>query len=485
MANPYQYMNPIGAALVGVPEAYRAEEDRERNQQLQQTADEESARQRDAASQQRDAIANATQTGQVTPEAMQNLAQSVGATGNPAALDYAQKSQQMTADQKKQKMAEYQSTTSELANSLMHGTPVQQQQSQQKFDAMLGAKSKFEETEDPDTGDKLWNVTQVDKDGVEHKSVMNEDQMNHWASPNTDPIKMAQHKSLDEYRKAQVGLKQQSSGQKDIALKLQDKNLDEKTRHNMVIEQMDQYKSKLGDKDKSAMDDPDLQEWIANTTLNGGKAPAVTTRNARVMAGAAKIWKAAGSPNVTETQAQAKSDTGSLVKLTAQTDFLRSFGSTADINSEKLKESMKNIPDFGVKWLNKPVRDIMNATGDRSIAQFRTYIQSLRTEYGNLIKSNPLGATHVQTEKKFNDILSDDAPVSTLLETLDTLRNEGKVRVDQYEKQKDAIINRFDKRNDRIKTQRSLDKTSGQGTKSSQGGNNLSPDFLKSLMTGK
>lgn len=126
-----------------------------------------------------------------------------------------------------------------------------------------------------------------------------------------------------------------------------------------------------------------------------------------------------------------KANAGSLKAMQQYADSAQAFMATADKNMSLLERALEKTPDLGAPVLNKPWREFnQQVLGSEAMSQFRTYLQSIRNEYGKIITSPNLSAQFTDSARhEAGDLLSDDATVGQILESAKALKAEGSNRL--------------------------------------------------------
>lgn len=221
-----------------------------------------------------------------------------------------------------------------------------------------------------------------------------------------------------------------------------------------VVDKMNLARKQMGDQ---------AFDMVAKSIAQGGSYPAYgmmgkgekQARYDAFDARAAQFDKAAGkfvndgevNPNVPDRQL-AKADTAAnsaaLTTLTKNHEAVVAFANTARDNAAIMKGVMKNLPDTGVTWLNKPVRDLATALGSKDMAAFTVLRQSVMTEYARTISQPSLtGVLSDTARKEVEKGLSDDATVDQLLTALDTFEKEAGNREKNMQTQIDGVRKRI------------------------------------------
>lgn len=154
---------------------------------------------------------------------------------------------------------------------------------------------------------------------------------------------------------------------------------------------------------------------------------------------------AAAGMDVPTLQAFYKANTSSLTQQQKFADAAQAFMSTADKNAKLLDSVLKKVPDLGAPIVNRPWRAFQqDVLGNQDMADFRTYLQSIRNEYAKIITNpNLAGQLTDQARGEAQNLLRDDASVGQILRSLTALRNEGTNRLVSVGEQIQHIQNRL------------------------------------------
>ena len=435
MANPYQYMNPIGAALVGVPDAYRAEMQKKRDIEMQQMADSEAARKRNEEAQFREDVKGSFKEGYGSI-GMDELAQKRLQAGDIRGLEYGQRAEDIGQQEDERKRAAVNITTRALANSLLNGTPAEQQQYTQEFDSHFGTKSDIMESQDPETGERRWTVTQVDKDGKQHSHEVDAKQMRQWALTGIAPDKQqsADIKYQDLERKQQEG--QQKLGQGERKLEQGDRALDIREKGLTLKKQISSG--------SGAQPSDNLIDFALSMTESGQPFTFPRSKQAiDLQESFAKKWKERGGESPALARADFKAQSKALSSLVEQDARIEAFANTAKKNSNLLLSMEKGITDMGSAALNKPIRVLQMATGSPELKAFNALIFSLQAEYSKLVSGEIKHAIKKGDLEKMGKAISENSSFRELKEVLDTLSKEASNRKQSVAEEIDGLKGRI------------------------------------------
>lgn len=429
MANPYQYMNPIGAALVGVPDAYRAEMQKKRDIEMQQVADSEAARKRNEEAQFREDVKGSFKEGYGSI-GMDELAQKRLQAGDIRGLEYGQRAEDIGQQEDERKRSAVNTTTRALANSLLNGTPAEQQQYTQEFDSHFGTKSDIMESQDPDTGERKWTITQVDKEGKRHDHEVDAKQMRQWALTGIAPDKQqsADIKYQDLERKQQEG--QQKLGQGERKLEQGDRSLDLKQKALESKARIDGMNAELKRAGVGGQLNDNAKQYIAANELETNKRYSIPRSKAGIDAlnaiGDEFAKRGMQSPGAVGAEYKALSKTISDT-VNDQSKF-KVFLDMANKNAGVLKDLAKKIPDLGSRLLNKPARAL---EGLMSAPDYRAYLavlQAVKSEYTRITNVNMRFAIKAKEIEKMDQAMPEDMTFAEIERVLDVLRKEGNNR---------------------------------------------------------
>lgn len=126
-----------------------------------------------------------------------------------------------------------------------------------------------------------------------------------------------------------------------------------------------------------------------------------------------------------------KANQASLTATQKSSDAVQQFMATADKNSEQLQKLLDRVPDVGSPVLNTPWRAFQGSVvGNANLSAFRTYLQSVRNEYGRIVSQpNLSGVLSDSARQETSALLNDNATVGQMLASLQALRTEGDNRV--------------------------------------------------------
>lgn len=175
------------------------------------------------------------------------------------------------------------------------------------------------------------------------------------------------------------------------------------------------------------------QTWIANgqyPPAGRGNDPIVMAQREAINAKVGAIAAAAGM-DVPQLRAFYKSNAASLGAIQKSSDAVQAFMTTADRNSDLLKDAIRQIPDSGIPLLNQPLRAFAkNVAGDPKMSKAATYLQSVSNEYAKIITQPNLSGQLTDAARQEASVLLDPkATVQQMIASIDALRNEGANRM--------------------------------------------------------
>lgn len=164
-------------------------------------------------------------------------------------------------------------------------------------------------------------------------------------------------------------------------------------------------------------------------TARGSDAIAQNTRAAIT----SKVGAIAASSGLDEPALRSfyKSNAASLAQQQKMQDSVQGFMATADKNAALLQETLKTIPDTGIPIFNQPVRAFAkNVAGNKNLAQFATYLQSVQNEYARIISQpNLAGQLTDSARHEAEALLDPKATVPQILGSIEALQKEGNNRL--------------------------------------------------------
>jgi hypothetical protein len=168
-----------------------------------------------------------------------------------------------------------------------------------------------------------------------------------------------------------------------------------------------------------------------------GMGPVGAKIRSRVISRAAEIDPATGAfskeahetPDVALNKSDLHANATALTKLQSQHSAVNAFSAAASHNADLLEQTLKNLPDSGVTWVNRPLREAATAFGSENMAAFNVFRKSLQDEYSRII-SNPnlTGVLSDTAREEMATILSPSSTVSQIKESLKALKAESKNR---------------------------------------------------------
>lgn len=211
-----------------------------------------------------------------------------------------------------------------------------------------------------------------------------------------------------------------------------------------------------GDADVSGMSAAAIQ-MAAKVYAKSGALPALG-QGKQAAALKAKILETAASydaasdtfaptnsmPDVATNKASYAADQKALAAVQTTAAAAQAFSQTAEANAKVLSEVVKDIPDTGVSWLNRPWRAIAAGTGSTKMTDFLTLRQSLQNEYSRLLTSPGMtGVVTNRAREEMSTILSDSATIPQIQAALKMLATEAKNRTMSYQKEINDIKKRM------------------------------------------
>jgi hypothetical protein len=217
---------------------------------------------------------------------------------------------------------------------------------------------------------------------------------------------------------------------------------------------MDVVDKQLGGADLS----PEAQERLADQRNTTGQSVRVPGRGLAATAQSTKIenlaaQKAAknGLAPLASAGANYKADTGSLGKLTANTDQMNMFEGTAIKNLNVLKGALSKLSETGSPWLNKPMRSWdTNALGAPEMAAYNAARTIVTPEVAKVLQSAAGTGVLTDTSQKHVDtVLDPNATAAQQLAAIDVILQDFANRRSSAESTKQEIRGRIGGQSDK------------------------------------
>lgn len=458
MANPYQFLNPLGAGLVGLPDAYRREQEAieaDRMAKLERANKMEQMGRQKAMSD----IINANPPGEegMTSEYMSRLQQKLGQAGfGREAMEMASKARTLGAQEQESQQERMHYNLASAAKWMSIGNS---QATQYHLDeAFRGVPLNVQYEGKDAEGNYTVNMTNEDT-GVSEKHSFGEDELRELAS---DPLKyfqMANQKAVEKRKMAELEVKAGKVGTeaeyKGRMAAVAEKNAETRAKEAETkrahFERVDSIRKASGAKSNLIGNiSPSLMEYMDEQERQGLHVPVPRSpASLAVLEAKAEMWKrdpysAAGA------RADLKANTQALTKMQILQSNLTSFSKTADDNADLLMKSASKIAQTGFKLGNKTIRAIERQAGDKGIGEFDALLRSVKAEYAKLTSGN-MGAVHVGVEREMDKILDGSATYEQLVSVINALKKEGHNRLKRNQEEIDSLSGKISKKNKVIK----------------------------------
>ena len=129
--------------------------------------------------------------------------------------------------------------------------------------------------------------------------------------------------------------------------------------------------------------------------------------------------------SISENRASFSSNRSSLTGLQKMQDAVTAFEQTAINNAKIADEAMRATKDMGSRWLNKPVRGLLEATGDPNVSALRAAIATIQPEFARILANPTLAGQLTDTSRKeMQDVISGDATLAQLRSVVTVLKRD-------------------------------------------------------------
>jgi hypothetical protein len=193
----------------------------------------------------------------------------------------------------------------------------------------------------------------------------------------------------------------------------------------------------------------DALNFAADNYRKTGQLPAGFNRSpqtsAAIIARAAEQDKQGGGEGIAANKANLDAYRKSLDKLQTNYQQTQAFENTALANMNRLQQTLKDIPDLGVRFANVPARQITaKMIGTDGMARFKTDLQTVQTEAAKVLNSSTgTGNLTDSARHELQDIIDGNAPISAILASMGELRVDMNNRTQSYQAQIGDVQNRI------------------------------------------
>jgi hypothetical protein len=193
----------------------------------------------------------------------------------------------------------------------------------------------------------------------------------------------------------------------------------------------------------------DALNFAADNYRKTGKLPGGFNRSpattAAIMARAAEQDKQAGGEGIAANKANLDAYSKSLDKLQTNFQQTQAFEGTALRNMDRLQQTLKDIPDLGVRFANVPARQITaKMIGTDGMARFKTDLQTVQTEAAKVLNSSTgTGNLTDSARHELQDIIDGNAPISAIMASMGELRIDMNNRTQSYQSEITDLQNRI------------------------------------------
>lgn len=183
------------------------------------------------------------------------------------------------------------------------------------------------------------------------------------------------------------------------------------------------------------------QDFLANMYADYGSLPprGILTNPAgrSILSQAARIDGA----NPMAGKADLAANQGSLVQITKNLNAVQAFGRTAEKNAKVMLAVMKNIPDTGSPFLNKPIRELSNAVGGNAeMAAYKAAVRVVIPEFARLLTSQSLAGQLTDTaQREMEHVIAGDYSLKQMEKVFEVLRQDKENRITDLSNQKNQI----------------------------------------------
>lgn len=172
--------------------------------------------------------------------------------------------------------------------------------------------------------------------------------------------------------------------------------------------------------------------FMAERVLAGGDEPAFGSGTQGAIARQkfatklAEMAAAQGIPGeeLARRRMRYKAEQASASNLQKNFDATEAFSAKGKLNLANLEESMKEIPDSNMSFVNALTRGVARYTGDTNVANFDTYRRSVATEFARIISSINGGVLTDSARKEVDELVRPNASVAQIKSSLDALKKE-------------------------------------------------------------
>lgn len=193
----------------------------------------------------------------------------------------------------------------------------------------------------------------------------------------------------------------------------------------------------------------DALDMAANNYRQTGQMPAGLARSPQtttaVIARAAQLDQAAGGSGIAANKAILNSNVDSLKKLQTNFDQVQAFEQTAEKNMDLLQQTAAKIPDLNTRFANIPARMISSQMiGTDKMAAYKTALTTAQTEAAKVLNSsNATGVLSDSSRHELQDVIDGNMPLSAMVASLNTLKQDMGNRTQSYQAQIKDIQNRI------------------------------------------
>lgn len=431
MASPYDYMNSVGSALVGAPVAFEAgkREAEDRSYALAQRAREEEIENQKVEQLRRQQAADLAASeairqnvGKSIPEVYKSVAGAYASSGDTRALPYMQKSQDIQEEEKQK-----------AAHDAMLGVFLGDKKLANDSFSKFAPGFVFDGQSKDASGETLYNFTQVGPDGRPEQMSMTKQQaalkygipldklMDFESKAIRDSQKQALEMSKLEYKETPEQRAKREADNALIKAKIKEAEANARKAEKEASDKAKDASSQLSD---------NAIEMHAEMTMQGQNLPARMSKGMVERENAiAERWVAGGRESIAEARAGFKADADTLKYTQRQVSTLEALEKTANKNLSDIRTALKQLPDTGVKFLNKPLRWWQEQKGDPTLSKVAVYLNGLKSEYVRINSGNPNLAVKADLQREIDHMFDTSLPVSAILQRLEAFQSEGRNRV--------------------------------------------------------
>jgi hypothetical protein len=209
----------------------------------------------------------------------------------------------------------------------------------------------------------------------------------------------------------------------------------------------------------------------------------------------AKKWKEQGGESPSLARADYKAQSKALTSLVEQDARIEAFANTAKKNSDLILSMEGKILDMGSAFLNKPMRSLAMMTGVApEIRAYNALITSIANEYTKLVTGDPKHALKKGDQDKMAKAINGDLSFKEVKEVLAILDREAKNRKQSVAEEIEGLKSRISgigkkkygsSEESSVPSGYNKSGSPSLAPGSPKSGSDLSPEFMRSLLTGK